>query len=164
MSLNFDKIKDELSKEDESKSNKFIEQMIMYFYIKKNKEDLIIMLKSKKYERDIKSIKFFFDNFSREKLPLPENIELSKMKLNKLKEILNKLYNDEIYDYKSDNHYCKIYTSIYEKKEAIDFLISKINSNIDNLKDIQDQSDEGINIKQIEDTIECLNQFKYLKN
>ena len=65
--------------------------MINYFGIEKQyEEDLIIIFKSKKYEIDIKSIKFFFDNFSGKKLPFNEKIELSKMKLDKLKETLKK--------------------------------------------------------------------------
>ena len=135
--------------------------MIDYFDIKNelSKKDSIIMLKSKKYERDIKNIKFSFDNFSSVKLRLLNNIELSKMKMIDLKNILNKLKRDNIYDYESDNHYYKIFTSIYEKKEEIDFLMSKINNNNDDLKD---QSNKRITINQIEDTIECLNQFKII--
>ena len=81
----FNAIKKELNKKEESKSNEFIEQMIKYFGIeKKYEEDLIIIFKSKKYEIEIKSINFFFDNLSGKKLCLPEQIELSKMKLDKL--------------------------------------------------------------------------------
>ena len=38
--------------------------------------------------------------------------------------------------------------------------MSKIDSNIDNLKDRIDPTNRRITIKNIEDTIECLNQFK----
>lgn len=37
--------------------------------------------------------------------------------------------------------------------------MSKIDSNIDNLKDRIDPTNRRITIKNIEDTIECLNQF-----
>ena len=58
----FDNIKEELSKKEESKSKKFIEQMVNFFNIKneKTKEDLSIIIKSKTYEMIVKSIKFFF--------------------------------------------------------------------------------------------------------
>ena len=95
------------------------------------------------------------------KLPnFNEQIELSKMKLDKLKDTLKKYKDKKIYDYKSNNYFYKLFTSFYDKKEAIDFLMSKIDSNIDNLKDRIDPTNRRITIKNIEDTIECLNQFK----
>lgn len=68
----FKDIKEELGKKSENKSKEFIDQMIDYFNIKdndkdkdkdKNKkiiEDLKLIINSKKYERIVKSIKFFF--------------------------------------------------------------------------------------------------------
>jgi hypothetical protein len=58
----FTNIKEELSKKEESKSDKFIEQMEDYFDVKDDSEknNLKIMIKSKKYEMVVKSIKFFF--------------------------------------------------------------------------------------------------------
>ena len=82
------------------------------------------------------------------------------MKLKKLKETLKKYKDNKIYDYKSNNYCYKLFTSFYDKKEAIDFLMSKKDSNIDNLKDRIDPTNRRITIKNIEDTIECLNQFK----
>ena len=70
-----------------------------YFGIR-NKEirnDLSIIIKSKKYELVVKSIKFFFDNFSNKKLTLPKNIELSEINLKELKLTLKKLKDDNIY-------------------------------------------------------------------
>ena len=158
----FNEIKRELSKKEESKSNEFIEQTIKYSGTeRKYEEDLIIIFKSKKYEIDIQSINFFFDNLSVKKLPnFNEQIELSKMKLKKLKETLKKYKDNKIYDYKSNNYCYKLFTSFYDKKEAIDFLMSKKDSNIDNLKDRIDPTNRRITIKNIEDTIECLNHFK----
>ena len=160
----FKNIKEELSKEEESKSDKFIEQMIDYFNIKddEEKENMKIIIKSKKYEMDVKSIKFFFENFSNKKLTLPKNIDLSTMKLEDLKRTLNKLKNDNIYDYESNSFFYKVFTSFYDKKEAIDFLIKKINTNMDNLKDKLDPTNRSISIKDIDDAFECLNQFKQL--
>jgi len=162
----FKEIKEELSKQEESKSYEFIIQMEDYFGIR-NKEirnDLSIIIKSKKYELVVKSIKFFFDNFSNKKLTLPKNIELSEMNLKELKLTLKKLKDDNIFDYESNSPFYKIFISLYEKKEAIDFLIEKIDSNINYLKDKLDPSIKSISIKDIEDTIECLNHFKNLIN
>ena len=94
----FEDIKEELSKKEESKSDEFIKQMENYFD-KKNEEtkkDLSILIKSKKYEMIVKSIKFFFENFSNKKLILPKHIELSEMDLKDLKRTL-KILKDDIY-------------------------------------------------------------------
>ena len=162
----FKYIKEELSKEEESKSDEFIEQMVNYFDIKdvKTKKDLSIIIKSKKYEIVVKSIKFFFENFSNEKLTLPENIELSQMKLFDLKRTLKKLKDDNIYDYESDYSFYQIFTSFNEKKEAIDFLKDKTKTNIDYLKYKLDPTNKSISMKDIDDAIICLNTFKDLIN
>ena len=162
----FKDIKEELSKKEESKSDEFIKQMENYFDIRneETKKDLSILIKSKKYEMIVKSIKFFFDNFTNKKLILPKNIELSEMNLKDLKRTLKKLKDDNIYDYESNSPFYKVFTSLYDKKEAIDFLIEKIGSNIDNLRDKLDPTIKSISIKDIEDTIECINQFKNLIN
>ena len=164
----FNKIKDELSKKEESKSKEFIEQMIKYFNIeKKYQEDLEIMFKSKKYEMDIRSIKYFFDTFASNTLNLPKDsndLALSKMNLYKLKGTLKRF--EKIYNYKSPEKYYEIFTSLYEKKEAIDFLLKKIeaNENIDYLKDRLDPTKRRLTIKNIDDTIQCLNRLKELVN
>ena len=61
----FRKVKEKLSQKDELISDKCIEQIIDYFEIKdeNEKENLKIMIKSKKYEIIIKSIKFFLIKF-----------------------------------------------------------------------------------------------------
>ena len=162
----FTNIKEELSKKEESKSDKFIEQMIDYFDVKDESEqnNLKIMIKSKKYEMVVKSIKFFFENFPNKKLTLPKNINLSEMKLSDLRKVLKKLEDDKIYDYKSTSNFYIVFTSFYDKKEAIDFLLKKIDTNIDNLKDKLDPTNRSISIKDIDDANECLNQFKKIKN
>ena len=161
----FTNIKDELSKKEEgSKSNKFIKQMIDYFNIKEEKDqkNVKIIIKSKKYEMVVKSIKFFFENFSNKKINLPKNIELSIMKLNDLKRTLELLKDQNIYDYESNSNYYKVFTSIYEKKEAINFLMKKINIGIANLKEKLDPTNRSISIKDINDAIDCLYTFRNL--
>jgi len=116
----FKNIKEELSKKEESKSDEFIKQMVDYFDIKKEEtiEDLSIIIKSKAYEMVVKSIKYFFENFSNKKLILPKNIELSKMNLKDLKRTLKILKDDNIYDYQSKSPFYKVFTSINEKKSC----------------------------------------------
>jgi len=164
----FKNIKEELGKKDESKSKEFIEQMIEYFNIKDGKkiEELKIIIKSKKYEMVVKSIKFFFDNFSGTKITLPRNIELSEMKLKNLNSTLEQLKKNNIFDYESNSPFYRVFISFYEKKEAIDFLMSKINIDIDKFKKTikgkLDPTNRSISIKDIDDTIECLGHFKIL--
>ena len=159
-------IKEELSIKEKTKSDEFIKQMKDYFNIRNEEtiRDLSIIIKSKRYEMIVKSIKFFFENFSNKKLTLPKNIELSRMHLKELKGTLEKLKYDKIYDYESDSSFYKVFTSLNEKKEAIDFLLEKITTSIDNLKNKLNPSIKSISIKDIYDAIECLNHFKNLIN
>ena len=75
----FESIKDEISKKDELYIDKFINQMISYLNIKdeNNKKDFVILIKSKKYEIIIKSIKFFIENcFNKKLINLTKDLEL----------------------------------------------------------------------------------------
>ena len=162
----FSKIKDELSKKEEKKSKEFIEQMINYFKInEKNKEDFEIILKSKKYEIDVKSIKYFFDIFDSNILKFPNNLDLSKMSLKNLRNTLESLEKSKIYNYKNDENYYKIFISFYQKKQAIDFLKEKINNGIklDYLEERLDPTKRRLTIEQIKDTIKCLETLKELQ-
>ena len=143
-----------------------MEQLLNYFDLndKKYLEDLIIILKSKKYETDLKGIKYFFSIVKSKDLNLPINIELSKMNIKEIKDILKQLKKDKIYDYKSDNHYYKFFTAFYEKEEAIDFLLRKKDCNLDYLKDKLYPYNLRISIKNIEDTNDCLYHFNKIIN
>ena len=162
----FKNIKEELGKKDESKSELFAKQMIEYFNINNKSviKDLKMLINSKKYEIILKSIKYFFDNCLDKKLNLPKNINLSELSLDILKSTLIQLKNKDIYDYESTSPYYRVFTSIYEKKEAIDFLLKYINTKeivlrnklIENLV----PTNRSISIKDIDDTIECLKHFK----
>ena len=61
----FKNIKEDISKKPIEVSNEFYNQMINNFDIKdKNiKEEIKMIINSKKYENIVKSIKYFFDNF-----------------------------------------------------------------------------------------------------
>jgi len=156
----FNIIKEELSKKDKSYSDEFIKQIINYFNIeeKEIQNNLKILIKSKIFEKDIKSMKYFFENLNIKKLSIdiPKDLELSKMNLKDLKSYLSKLENKNIYDYKSNNYYCKIFTSLYKKIEALDFLKKKLYINIDYLKERLDPTQRTLKIKHIDDINECL--------
>ena len=162
----FENIKDDLSKKKDSQSELFVVQMIEYFNIRdeNNRKDLIILIKSKKYELIVKSIKFFIEDCLNKKLSLPKDLELSKMDLRNLKIILSELKHQNIYENESWSSFYKIFTSFYNKKEAIDFLLSKIESNFDDMKYKLVPTNRSISMKDIEDAKVCLNLLKEIKN
>ena len=166
----FRDIKEELSHKNESESQLFTKQMIDYFDIKNEsvKNDLKMLINSKKYENIVKSIKYFFDNFSNKKINLPKNLNLSEYSLKELKNELDELKTNDIYDYTSKSQYYKIFTSMNEKKEAIDFLMKHIkedrkifrNKLIENL----DPTNRSILIDDIDNANKCLELFQNLIN
>ena len=166
----FNNIKNELENKSEFQSKKFMDQMIKYFEIKDDKiiKELKMIINSKKYEKIVKSIKYFFDNFSNKKLTSLENmnINLSEMNSSFLLKTLNQLKSDGIFDYELNSHCYSVFTYFYEKKEAIDFLKSKLETNLQEfekkLKNNLDKTNRSISIEDIEDTIECLKFFKPL--
>ena len=162
----FENIKEELIKQEESKVDVYLKEMIDFFHIDdiSEQKNLKIIIKSKKYEFIIKCMKFFFDNFAKKRLSLPKYIELSTMKLKDLIKTLKKLKEDNIFDYESKCNYYKVYTSLYEKKEAIEFLLNKIDTNLNDLKAKFDPSIKIISIKDIDDANVCLNLFKSFIN
>jgi hypothetical protein len=159
--------------------------MKKYFKIEEKQkglmDDLTLIFKSKKYEMDLKSIIYFFENLKfpnannedtfKEKIPSKYK-KLSEMNLEELKQSLKDLKENGIYNYEETNKNYKLFTSLYEKKEAIDFLISKtsesnINQNITSLYNKIDPTNRTITIKNIQDTEDCVrifNKFKELKD
>ena len=79
-----------------------------------------------------------------------------------LKNLEKTLKNNKIFDYETKSIYYKVFTSFNEKKEAIDLLIKKKNTDINYLKEKLAPTIKNISIKDIEDANECLNHFKKL--
>ena len=140
---------------NENKSQKFFDDMKKNVNIAEKQDlmnDLTLIFKSKKYEMDLKSIKYK---------------NLSELNLEDFKTNLKQLKNG-IYDYEETNKNYKIFTSLNEKKEAIDFLISKTNEsntnqNISSLKNKIDPTNRTVTINNIKDTEECIRIFNKLK-
>ena len=173
----FNKIKEMIS--DNKSKEEIIKQMTDYFEISEKKElinELTIILKSKKFEMDLKSIIYFFENLNIEKddnkdkwneIISNKYKKLSEMNIEDLKTSLNKLKENGIYDYEETNITFDLFTSLYEKKEAIDFLLSKNNQDISVLYERIDPTNKAITKQNIQDTEECIkifNEFKKLKN
>lgn len=87
------------------------------------------------------------------------------MDLNELKKYLDELQRNKVYDYQNENksNYNKLFTSLYEKKEAIDFIISKKLEDINILYDKLDPTNRTITITNLDDTKECIEIFNQLK-
>ena len=168
----FDIIKELLSNSDE-RAEILIKKIKDYFNINKNEEfinDLEIIIKSKKYENDLKSIIYFFESFPADtkwSKKLPNDYEtLSKKDLDELKKDLNKLDKDGIYNYKKSSEFSKFFTSFYEKEEAIEFLLSKVHKDkeIAALYEKYEPTNRTISIENIKDAEFCIKKFEKFKN
>ena len=173
-------IKKKLSN-DEDKAQEFIRNLIEFYKITDKNlidDELTILFKSKKYELDINSIIFFFENFEKdnnnwnEKLP-PRNYYLKleekskedyeEIDFQKFKVYLNTLKTNGIYDYQNIGIYNKLFTCLYDNKEAIDFLFSKKSEEIIKLKDKIQPTDRTISIKDIIRTENCVFHIEKMK-
>ena len=135
---------------------------------KKLMDDLTLFFNGKKYELDLKGIFYFFNCLNKEDewyKNLAKNYEkLSEKKLEELKQNLEQLKKEGIYEHEKKNNYSKLFTSLYEKKEAIVFLSKKIgedtNKFIDELSDRIDPNSPTLTVQKICDTAKCIEVFK----
>ena len=163
-------VKKKLSNNEE-RAQKFIQNLIEYFKINDKNliDELTILFKSKKYELDINSIKFFFEYFKKdnqkwnEKLPPADFQEKWKEDFKNIKKDLNLLKQNGIYDYTNIGYYNKLFTCLYDKKEAIDFLFSKTSEDIKRLKDKIQPTDRTINIQEIIGLDKCVSAITKMK-
>ena len=168
----FRKIKEKLCN-DEKEAENFIVNLKDYFKITSKDliNELTILFKSKKYELDIKSIIFFFEcKFEKDnrdwnnKLLQSDYIKKWEESFQNIKDDLIKLKDNNIYDYENIGNYNKLFTCLYEQKEAIDFLFSKTNDEILKLKDRIQPTDRTISIKDIIDTNDCISHIIKMKD
>jgi len=150
-------------------------------------KDLTILFKIKKYEMDINSIIFFFDLFPTDNKQYKKDNELWDKKLDKkkfenlfrkkeneeenpqendfqnIKQYLTELKDNGIYNYDNIPNYNKVFTCLYNKKEAIDFLFSKIGQDISYLYNRIQPTDRTISIADIKNTEFCISVFGKMK-
>ena len=164
------KIKEKLShNEDEAK--KLIVNIKEYYNINNETliDDLTILFTSKKYNLDINSIISFFEYFEKDneewniKLSSEKYKNISNKKFEEQKKLLIDLKKNEIYDYNNIKNYNKIFTCLYDKREAIDFLFTKNIQDIKNLQDKIEITNGATIIKNLEVTIECINHINKMK-
>ena len=193
-----DIIKKTISKlrKNQKENEKFIDKLVDYYGLTKPLDeqlidDLTILFRSEKYKFDINSMIFFFECLNKENekwdnnewiKKLYEYKDLSAEKFKETKEKLSELSSNEIYNYKNidkniDNksnndlgEYNKLFRCLYDKKEAIDFLIDKtenISQYINDLKNKIDPTNTTIKMENILDTkicIECIKEMKKRKD
>jgi len=168
----FDKIKEKLSNRSNSEeAQTFINDLISRYNINNEStiDELTILFNSKKYELDINSMIFFFQYFERNndswnKKLSPEKYEnLSSKDFSVIKDNLLELQKNGMYDYKQYQSYIDLFTCLYEKKEAIEFLFSKECEDIEKLKDRIQPTDRTITIKDINDTKACIQEIIRMK-
>ena len=167
----FEKIKEKISNSEE-RAQKFIQDFLDYYNIKDEHliDELTILFKSKKYELDINSMIFFFDYFEKDneswKKKLSKEVyeNLSSLTdFSEMKDKLLELKNNGIYDYKNIKNYNKLFTCLYQKKEAIEFLFSKTCDEIEKLIGRIQPTDRTISIKDVNDTKECIYEITKMK-
>ena len=166
----FNKIREKISN-NEGKAQKFIKDLKKHYKIEDEKliDKLTILFKSKKYEKDINSIIFFFSYFQKdnqkwnEKLSEEKYKDLSEKPFEQILKKLNELEVNDIYNYREIKYYNILFTCLYEKNEAIEFLIEKIGQNIDDLKDRIQPSDKRIKIQNVIDTEKCIFHITQMK-
>ena len=169
----FIKIKEKVGNNEE-KINNFIKSLINYYNIKNDLiiDEFNILFKSKKYEVEINSIIYFFKYFETNNeywnKILPEEYQnLSTKDYPEIKRILLELRQNNIYNYQNMQDYNKLFLCLYNKKEAMDFLISKRKEDLKVLKNKIELNENIINIQDINDIEKCLgeiNRMKQLRN
>lgn len=143
--------------------------------VKKNNNNCgseIILSDLNIYEKDIKSIFYFFNNFKRNderwnQFLLPKY--QMETKIENIKHNLKELKEKQIYDYSKENssqksNYIKLFNILYNKKQIYDFLLNHEKEDIQQLYEKIDNSFYIINFKDIVDTHECVSFFNELKN
>ena len=139
----------------------------------KNVDEMVnIMFNSSIYEKDIKSILYFFENFLQDKNEIEELKKkydnLSKKKFSEITKILKELEEKKIYNYTKENckkksNYIKLFHYLYGKKQAFDFLISHSTDDIKALYEKIEPNYRNLTMKDITDTIDCAGFFQELK-
>ena len=132
---------------------------------------MTIIVNRKIYEKDIKSIFYFFNNFQKDnkewnKFLLPEYEK--EMEIEKLKNNLEEMKEKKIYNYSNENsskksNYIRLFNCLYDKKQAYEFLLKHTTEDIKMLNEKLDPNNSTITYKDIQDTLDCVSFFNELK-
>ena len=112
--------------------------------------------------KNLNQLFYYKVNGKEESLSIDKNDDFQAIKIKLLQ-----LKKNKIYDYQEKEKCNRLFTCLYDKKEAIEFLFSKINAsnekNIAILKDRIDPTNTTINSEDIDNTIECINIVAKMK-
>ena len=166
----FDKIKEKIGYREKT-AQKYVQDFINYFDLTNYnlKDDLVVIFMRKKYELDINSIIFFFSYFEKDNKSWNEKLSEKYLNLSSIKDFkeikskLLELKHNQIYDYQNIKKYNTLFTCLYGKKEAIDFLFSKTTEDINKLKDAIFPNNNLISIKDLIDTEKCIIEINKMK-
>ena len=140
-----------------------------------NEEEIMILFNGKIIERDLNAMFEFFNYFKNNEII---NRELDKWKnkckdfsnaedTSKMKNILNELKKEGIYDYKKNNeaksNYINFFNLFYESGQALNFLDKHTAVEIKPLIEKIDPNGSGLDMNDISDTINCVGFFQELK-
>ena len=168
-------IRDELTNSNGFEVVQEIEKIMAFFKINEEfiGDEITIIVNSKKYENDINSLIYFFNNFQKDDDKWNDFFSAKYKNISEkeveLKTYLEELKEKNIYDYlkqseSNKSNYLKLCCCLYEKKQAYDFLLSQSNEGIKILYDKIEPNSRTISYKDIEDTIRCVGFFNELKN
>ena len=172
----FNKIKEEFSNNDIKNLNEEYDKICEIFNLPKEEnknstdidQNLGMIANYSNYQKDIKSIFYFFNNFDKSnaewnKFLLPKYQE--EADLDKLKKNLEELKEKKIYNYSSPkkDNYIQFFNYLYDKKQAYEFLLKYSNVDIKMLNEKLDPSNTTITYKDIQDTQDCVGFFNELK-
>ena len=168
-------IRDELTNTNGFEVVQEIEKIMAFFKIHEEfvGDEITIIVNSKKYENDINSLIYFFNNFQKDDDKWNDFFSAKYKNISEkeveLKTYLEELKEKNIYDYlnqseSNKSNYLKLCCCLYDKKQAYDFLLSQSNEGIKILYDKIEPNSRTISYKDIEDTIRCVGFFNELKN
>jgi hypothetical protein len=89
--------------------------------------------------------------------------DLSKYSFYDIIQKLNELKECDLYNYNKIEKYNSLFTCLYEKEEAIEFLFEKIGKDINYLKDRILPSEIRIDTNDISDTEQCILNIEHMK-
>ena len=162
-----DKDNKKIFEEIRRNNNQIDEEIKKYFDEKNSDDELSLLFHFDSYEKDIKSIFYFFDNFHKDenwnKILCPKYKEISQKNM---VEYLKELKEKQIYDYEKEkqqnkSNYIRLFNCLYKKQEAYDFLNQK-HDNIGILYEKLDPNIQTLKASDIEAAIACVDFFSQI--
>ena len=152
-----------------------LKELIALISDEQEKEEIMILFNEKIYEKDLNAMYEFFSYFKNN-----ENIikDLEKLRnkckdfsdtedITKMKNVLQELKKEGIYDYKKDNetknNYINFFNLFFQEEQALAFLDKHTAEEMKSLYDKIDPIGSELNMSDISDIINCIGFFQELK-